>query len=203
MDNQQNSPPGGQREHGHYGPGPRDEGSAMPLIAGLGAVAVLVLCALGAVVVGWKPPPPAPKEDEQESRYAKKEKKRRSAYSSPFVFRPSTGKLKTESDWHAKIGDLQSKGDAASIWKAALLYQNRRCPFRDEMTAINLLQQSANMDFGPAWYDLGNMYEKGTNGVTKSLGLALENYKKAKECNLSNAEKAIERVEKKMREGDF
>ena len=204
MNNEQAPPPGGKPLDEHYGPGPKEEGDATPIIAALGAVAVLMLCALGAVVVGWTPPPPSPKNDNENSRFAQKEKKeRKKNYNAGFFFRPSTGKLKTESDWRGRIGDLQSKGDPVSIWKAALLYQNRRCPFRDEMTAINLLQQAANMDFGPAWFDLGDMYEKGSNGVTKNLGLALENYKKAQNCNLSNAKKAVERVEKKMREGDY
>ena len=59
--------------------------------------------------------------------------------------------------------------------------------------ALELLNRSADLRYGPACRTLGEMYENG-EGVSQDLGMAIDMYKCAVEFGCKKAEKELERL---------
>ncbi|MED7819114.1 MULTISPECIES: tetratricopeptide repeat protein [unclassified Francisella] len=80
------------------------------------------------------------------------------------------------------------KGDVYAIYYTGIYYYN----LKDYEKAIEYFKEAANKNYGPAYYELGNMYyDEQENGVSFNKEKAMMYYKKAADLGVTNAEQLL------------
>lgn len=97
------------------------------------------------------------------------------------------------------IDVLQSKaaqGDAASQYSLGLEYFYGSHIPQDTRKGIELLSKAGGNGFSMAFYTLGNIYQKGSEGENKDIQKAIDFYQKGAKVNDSNSQIALGNIYK-------
>ncbi len=91
---------------------------------------------------------------------------------------PGSAGLEEVFDLYARSAEL---GNAIAQYNLAMMYSNGESVYVDYQQAVYWFKKSAQQEFAPAQYRLGEMYYFEKGGLPRDLGKAVELFKKAAE----------------------
>jgi TPR repeat protein len=91
---------------------------------------------------------------------------------------PGSANLEEVFDLYARSAEL---GNAIAQYNCAMMYSNGESVYVDYQQAVYWFKKSAQQEFAPAQYRLGEMYYFEKGGLPRDLGKAVELFKKAAE----------------------
>lgn len=110
---------------------------------------------------------------------------------------PSFSKVETDDDWHRIREELESSEYVDDLWKLSYFYKDRRNPYRDEEMFREYRKMAAEEGYYVAQWELGQDYEKGSNGREVDLDQAEHYYDLAAHQGLGNAKTSLKKLRAK------